>query len=138
MINWTPEGFVAQMFKTMAPYAPPQPPDAQSPLLWGSESHVRALFGDRISSLDLARETLLVDHFDKPLDYREYFKEKYGPTIATYANVADEPEQLAALERDFAEFVTTWNRGGPQGPAIFDYEYLLVGGTQARLSAYLG
>ncbi len=53
MINWTPASWTGHMFKMMAPYAPPPPPGAQSPLLWGDEQHVRKLFGERISSLEL-------------------------------------------------------------------------------------
>jgi SAM-dependent methyltransferase len=126
MINWTPDGSVAQLFKVMAPYAPTPPPGVESPLLWGDEGHVRALFGDRVCSLQLARETLLIEQFQQPLDCREYLKEKYGPTIATYANVAGDRDRVAALDHDFAESLTKWTRGGPDGPAIIDFEYLVV------------
>jgi 2-polyprenyl-3-methyl-5-hydroxy-6-metoxy-1,4-benzoquinol methylase len=126
MANWTPESFIGHMFKTMAPYAPPLPPGAEPPVLWGSEEHVRELFGDRVSSLDMLHESFPVEHFQEPLDYREYFKENYGPTIATYANVAGDPQRASALDRDFADFVTKWNRGAPDGPAVFDYAHLLV------------
>ena len=126
MINWTPESFTGQMFKMMGPYAPPPPPGAQSPVLWGNEEHVRKLFGERVSSVEFTRESLALARFQKPLDYREYFKAKFGPTIATYAHIAHDPKQVAALDRDFAEFVTTWNRGDPGGPAFFELEYLLV------------
>ena len=126
MINWTADGFIAQQFKVMAPYAPPPPPDVESPLLWGDEDHVRVLFGDRVCSLQLTRETLLIEQFQQPLDCREYLKEKYGPTIATYANVAGDPDRVAALDDDLAEFLTKSNRGGPEGPTVIDAEYLLV------------
>ena len=56
LLNWTPEGFVGQLFATMKPYAPPPPPGAQPPPLWGSEDHVRALFGDRVTDV-VARQT---------------------------------------------------------------------------------
>ncbi len=69
---------------------------------------------------------LAITHFEKPLDIREYFKAKFGPTIATYAHIAHDPEQVTALYCDFAEFVTSWNRGEPGGPAFFELEYLLV------------
>ena len=47
LVNWTPEGFVGQMLATMKPYAPPSPPGAQPPPLWGNEDHVKGLFGAR-------------------------------------------------------------------------------------------
>jgi ubiquinone/menaquinone biosynthesis C-methylase UbiE len=46
LLNWTPEGFIGQLFATMKPYAPPPPAGAQPPPLWGREDHVRALLGD--------------------------------------------------------------------------------------------
>ena len=55
MANFTPEGPAADFFETLARYAPPSPEGALSPLLWGSEEHVRELFGDRAESLQLTR-----------------------------------------------------------------------------------
>jgi ubiquinone/menaquinone biosynthesis C-methylase UbiE len=41
MLNWTPEGMIGALFRTMGPFAPSPPPGAQPPPLWGSEDHVR-------------------------------------------------------------------------------------------------
>ncbi len=49
LINWTPQGFIGNLFATMKPYAPPPPPGASPAPLWGDEDHVRGLFGDRVS-----------------------------------------------------------------------------------------
>ena len=128
MVNWTPQGFIGQLFKVMGPYAPPPPPGAGRPPQWGDEGYVRGLLGDRLASLELTREAVGIDAFDDPLDLREFFKEHYGPTIATYANLAGDPERAAALDRDFADLVHTANLGGPAGPARYEWEYLLVVG----------
>ena len=48
LLSWTPEGMIGALFRTMGPFAPPPPPGAQPPPLWGSEEHVRELFGDRV------------------------------------------------------------------------------------------
>ena len=48
LLNWTPTGFIGQMFTTMKPDAPPPPPGARPPPLWGDEVHVRGLLGDRV------------------------------------------------------------------------------------------
>ena len=48
LLSWTPEGTIGQLFKTMGPYAPPPPPGAPPPPLWGSEGHLRELFGERV------------------------------------------------------------------------------------------
>jgi SAM-dependent methyltransferase len=121
MINWTPEGFIGNLFATMKPYAPPPPPGGSPPPLWGSEDHVRTLFGDRVGGLTTRRQTVRMDHCADPLEFREYWKRNYGPTIAAYRFNQDQPDRVAALDRDFLAFLTDWNRGG-----AWDAEYLLV------------
>ncbi len=121
MINWTPQGFIGNLFATMAPYAPPPPPGATPPPRWGDEEHVRALFGDRVAALDMRRQTVRMDRHTDPTEFREYWKRNYGPTIAVYKFNADRPERIADLDRDFLEFLTAWSDGSGW-PA----EYLLV------------
>jgi 2-polyprenyl-6-hydroxyphenyl methylase/3-demethylubiquinone-9 3-methyltransferase len=121
MINWTPGGFIGGLFATMKPYAPPPPPGASPPPLWGEEQHVRALFGDRVTELDLRRQTVVMDHLAEPVAFREYWKRNYGPTIAVYRHISADPERVADLDRDFLEFLTEWNRGG-----AYEAEYLLI------------
>jgi len=128
MINWTPQGFIGNLFATMKPYAPPPPPGASPAPLWGSEDHVRALFGDRVRDLAARRQTVRMDHCADPVEFREYWKRTYGPTIATYRFNADKPEQVEALDRDFLAFLRDWNRG--DGPAAWEAEYLLVTATK--------
>ncbi len=84
MINWTPEGFIGNLFATMKPYAPPPPPGASPAPLWGDEDHVRTLFGDRVTDLTVRRQTVRMDHCATPMEFREYWKRNYGPTIAAY------------------------------------------------------
>jgi len=125
MINFTPEGLGADFFGVFAPYAPPPPPGALPPVMWGSEGHVRELFGDRVESLDMTRREY-VERAGSPSDYLELFKETFGPAVAIYASLAHQPERAAALDQDFREFVTRSNRGARGGPAHYVYEYLLV------------
>src|SRR5690606_3418240 len=96
LINWTPEGFIGQMFATMTPYAPPPPPGATPPPRWGDEEHVRSLLGDRVTDFSAARKTPSVSMFSTPEEFRDYFKERYGPTIATYRNLGDDADRVAA------------------------------------------
>ena len=123
MINFTPEGLISDFFGALGPYMPPPPPGALPPAAWGSEDHVRELFGDRVESLETSRRHY-VERADTPEDYRELFKRTFGPVVATYASL--EPERAAALDRDFLEFATRANSGPPGGPAEYRYEYLLV------------
>ncbi len=124
LLSWTPEGFIGQLFAAMKPYAPPPPPGAQPPPLWGDEDHVRELFGDRVTDVEVRRQTLEVTRCDVPEDFREHFKTNYGPTIATYRNIADDPERVAALDRALADVARRYDRGVDK--TVLDWEYLLV------------
>jgi SAM-dependent methyltransferase len=124
LISWTPEGFIGQMFATMKPYAPAPPPGVQPPPLWGSEDHVRALLGDRVEDVMATRHRLKVDRFATGAEFREFFKQRYGPTIAVYrANEAD-PDRSAALDRDLDALAERFGAGADDGS--FEWEYLLL------------
>ena len=114
----------------MKPYAPPPPPGASPAPLWGSEDHVRELFGDRVTDLTMQRQTVVLDHCTQPAEFREYWKRNYGPTIATYRFNADHPERVEDLDRDFLAFLTAWNRETEAGRTAYDAEYLLVTATK--------
>lgn len=125
MINFTPDGLAADFFGLLAPYMPPPPGGALPPLLWGSEDHVRELFGERVESLLLKRASY-AEGAANPAAYVELFTESFGPVVAIRRGLADQPERLAAFDRDFLDFAVRANRGGPDGPAEYGYDYLLV------------
>lgn len=124
LLSWTPTGFIGEMFATMKPYAPPPPPGAQPPPQWGNEEHVRALLGDRVGDIVARRQSLRVDRFRTPADFREFFKATYGPTIAVYRNIAADPDRVADLDRDLDELARRYDRGS--GDSVTDWEYLLL------------
>ena len=124
LLSWTPQGFVGEMFKAMKPYAPPPPPGAQPPPLWGDEDHVRALLGDRVTDVVARRQTLTSDIFATPEAWREYWKTVYGPTIAVYRHIGDDPEQVAALDRDLTALAARFDRG--TDATVMDWEYLIL------------
>ncbi len=130
MINFTPDGVAREFFELFGRYAPPPPPGALPPVLWGSEAHVRELFGDRLASLELSRRSYVERSPGDPAAYCEFFKETFGPMVALRAELADEPDRLAALDRDFLEFATRANQAPPDRPAEYPYEYLLVVGRR--------
>jgi ubiquinone/menaquinone biosynthesis C-methylase UbiE len=130
MINFTPEGLAAEFFELFGRYAPPPPPGALPPVLWGSEEHVRELFGDRLAPLELTRRRYVERSPGDAAAYCEFFKETFGPVVGLYASLADQPDRIAALDRDFLEFATRSNQGPPDGPAEYHYEYLLVVGRR--------
>jgi len=130
MINWTPQGFIGQLFATMKPYAAPPPPGASPAPLWGDENHVRELFGDNVIDLTFRRQTTLMERSPSPIEFREYWKRNYGPTIAAYKFNEDRPEQVAALDRDFLAFLEKWNQSTQDGHTAYEAEYLLITATK--------
>lgn len=128
LLSWTPEGMIGALFRTLGPFAPSPPPGAQPPPLWGSEEHVRELFGDRVDLHTLEREMLEVDAFERPIDYAEHFKSRYGPTIAAQAN-AQRQGREAEFHEAIDRFPDEWNRGEPDR-AFFEQEYLVTVGTR--------
>jgi SAM-dependent methyltransferase len=126
LLAWTPEGFIGQMFTVMKPYAAPPPPGAQPPPLWGNEDHVRGLLGDRVTDLVTERRLLDVDQFATGAQFRDFFKATYGPTIAAYRGIADEPDRVAALDAELADLGDGALRDGSMA-----WEYLLVTATRA-------
>ena len=127
LINWTPEGFIGQMFATMKPYAPPPPPGAQPPPLWGREDHVRELLGDQVTDVRARRQTVRISRFGRPEDFRDYFKANYGPTIAAYRGIADDPRRTAALDAELADLARRHDlAAGSTGNTVMEWEYLLL------------
>ena len=130
MINFTPDGLAAEFFDFLGRYAPPAPPEAPSPLLWGSEEHVRDLFGDRLRPLELTRRRYVEHSPGDPHAYCDFIKETFGPIIGLYASLAAEPARVEALDREFLELATRANAAPPGKPAEYRYEYLLLVGRK--------
>ncbi|WP_433376797.1 class I SAM-dependent methyltransferase [Actinoplanes sp. CA-142083] len=82
MANWTPEGFIGHMFRTVGRRVPP-PPGIRGPVEWGSEPRIRELFGDRVSNLRVVPRTF-VFRFATPEHFADYFRTNYGPTLKAF------------------------------------------------------
>ena len=128
MLNWTPEGMIGQLFRAMGPFAPPPPPGAQPPPLWGSEDHVRELFGERVDFTTLQRDLLDVPQFQHPHEYGQHFKDRYGPTIVVRRN-AEAGGRGEEFDQVLDDFSDKWNLGTADD-ASFQQEYLLAVGTR--------
>lgn len=123
MVNWTPEGFVGQMFKTLGRYVPP-PSDVPSPLLWGNEEIVKERFGNSVSHMILTKK--IYPLWNYPFDVQEvvqFFFDYYGPmNKAINALDAERGESLRKdLESLFSDFNIAKN-----GTTTFFGEYLEV------------
>jgi SAM-dependent methyltransferase len=122
LLNWTPEGFVGQLLATVKPYVAPPPPGAQPPPLWGNEDHVRSLLGDQVTDITARRQTVRISQFADPRAFLDYFKARYGPIIAAYRGIADDPQKVASLDRDLALLAERHFADS----AGMDWEYLII------------
>ncbi len=130
LLNWTPEGMLGALFRTMKPFAAPPPVGTLPPPLWGSEEHLADLFGEAVQFSTLTRDVLEITAFERARDYGEHFKTNYGPTIAVRAN-AERDGRAMEFDNALDAFCDEWNLGSAAG-ARFEKEYLVAIGTRAR------
>jgi SAM-dependent methyltransferase len=127
MANWTPSGFIGQMFKTNSAYVPP-PPGMASPVLWGVEETVRERLSEGISKLETKLQNVKWVFPFSPAEVVEHFRWYYGPTQKAFGAL-DESKQ-AALRKDLEELWQKHNRA-TDGSTEVDAEYLEVIATRA-------
>ena len=124
MMNFTPAAAAGDFFRLVAAYAPQLPPDALPPLLWGTEDHVRGLLAERVQSLSITPQEY-VESAPSARDYLALFKHNFGPMVAIYAGLRNEPARTTELDEAFLQFIERWNTSTGDGVRI-PYEYLLV------------
>lgn len=121
LLSWTPDGFIGRMFAAMRPFVPAPPPGVSPPPLWGNESYVRRLLGSEVADVRTGRRALRVGLFTDGAAFRDFFKTNYGPTIAAYRAVGDDPRRLAELDAALARLGDEALAGGRE----MSWEYLL-------------
>ena len=128
MANWTPAGFIGQMFKTTAGHVPP-PAGMPSPVLWGVEATVRrALWFSRVVAVLPLLKTIFFRFPFPPVDVVEHFRTYYGPTQKAFGAL-DENGQ-AALRKDLENLWSEHNQK-TDGTTEVESEYLEVVATKA-------
>ena len=121
LANWTPEGFIGQVFKTLGKYLPP-PTGARSPALWGTRARLTELFGSEASSIKAEPRTFNF-RYRSPEHFLDLFKTFYGPVLKAFA--ALEPTKREELQDDLHALIGRMNRAG-DGTMIVPSEYLEV------------
>jgi 2-polyprenyl-6-hydroxyphenyl methylase/3-demethylubiquinone-9 3-methyltransferase len=124
MVNFTPEGSGGEFFSVLAPYAPPPPPGALPPVFWGTEAHVQALFGDRVTFRTLTRR-IYTERAGSPQEYCRLCTEAFGPLVAIRSGLGSDTARQD-LDRSFLNAIVRWNAGRSDGPVAIDHEYLLI------------
>ena len=126
LANWTPDGFIGQMFRVTGRYVPP-PPGLKPPALWGTEERLRELFGDGVASLRAERRTFVFRY--RSFDYwLEFFRTYYGPLTKAFGSL--DAERQAAYAADLHSLVARFNRAG-DGTVAVPSKYLEVVAVRA-------
>ena len=121
MANWTPEGFIGRLFKTIGAHVPP-PAGVKPPPLWGNEAHLNELFGALASQIRCERRFFNF-RYRSAAHFVQVFRDYYGPTHKAFLALNDEGKQ--ALERDLLALLTQLNVAGPNS-LVVPSEYLEI------------
>lgn len=125
MGNWTPGGFIGQMFKAIARHI--APPGMPSPVLWGDEDVVRKRLRTGIAQLRLTPRTYRFEYPFPPAEVVEFFRLNYGPMLRAFASL--DPAAQEKLRGDLVELWSAANKAGNGGTKV-DAEYLEVVATR--------
>lgn len=126
MANWTPEGFIGQMFKTIGRHIAPS--GMPAPVLWGDESVVRERLREGIAELRVARRWYHFDYPFPPAGVVEFFREHYGPMNRAFQSLDEEGQ--AALRAELIQLWSANNKAEGEATRV-DAEYLEVIATRA-------
>jgi Methylase involved in ubiquinone/menaquinone biosynthesis len=126
MANWTPQGFVGHMFKTVSTFIAPS--GMPSPVLWGDDTTVRERLGKGLSDLKLVRRDYTFSYPFPPSEVVEFFRLYYGPINRAFA--ALDVDGCARLRRELEALWSAHNRAGVGCTTVFA-EYLEVIGIRA-------
>ena len=126
LANWTPEGFIGQLFKTLGQHVPP-PAGVKSPALWGTPARLQELFGGQAEVRAEPRH--FVFRYRSPQHWLEVFRTYYGPTFKAFGTL-DEAKQ-AALAQAMLALVERFEGVKEDGSMAVRSEYLEVVLTRA-------
>jgi SAM-dependent methyltransferase len=126
LANWTPDSLVGRMFKVLGKYAPP-PAGVQPPSLWGTEAHLRNLFGDTAADIKI-KPLSFQFRYRSSAHFVDVFRNWYGPVQKAFA--AQTPDKAEALAGELVALLDSLNRAGP-GSLVVPSEYLEVVITRA-------
>jgi ubiquinone/menaquinone biosynthesis C-methylase UbiE len=121
LANWTPDGFIGQLFQLMSTHLPP-PAGLRSPMDWGTETRLVELFGPHVSGIETTHR-MYTFRFRSAEHWIEFFRTYYGPTHKAFAALDEQGQQ--ALHADLVNFLERWNRSTGPG-LVIPSEYLEV------------
>ena len=108
LANWTPDGFIGQMFKTIGKHLPP-PAGVKSPALWGTSEWMEKAFRPEASALVVETRNFMF-RYRSPQHFLDVFRRYYGPMLKAFE--ALDERGRAALAADIVELIGRFNRSG--------------------------
>src|SRR5947209_1866889 len=120
LASWTPDGFIGEMFRVTGSYVAP-PAAVQSPLLWGTESHLAEIFGGAAADAVSTVRTCTF-RYASPEAYVADFRRWYGPTLQAFNSL--DAEAQAGLAADLAALARTYDSHGDGGSIAMRANYL--------------
>jgi SAM-dependent methyltransferase len=120
LANWTPEGFIGQVFKTLGKYLPPT--GAKSPALWGTKARLDEMFAGHAGDIQITRRDFAF-RYRSAEHFVDIFKTYYGPVLKAFA--ALDGTNQNNLKRDLLALIATMNRSG-DATMVVPSEYLEV------------
>ena len=121
LANWTPEGFIGQVFKTLGKYLPP-PSGAKSPALWGTRAALEEMFNAQSRSIK-AEPRLFNFRYRSPEHFLDVFRTFYGPVLKAFAALDTTSQQN--LRNDLHALIVRMNKSG-DSTMVVPSEYLEV------------
>src|SRR5437764_14450141 len=118
LANWTPEGFIGQVFKTLGKHLPP-PAGAKSPALWGTRARLTEMFDAGAATIK-AESRLFNFRYRSPAHFLDVFKTYYGPMLKAFA--ALDPARQEELHNDLNALIVRMNRAS-DGTMLVPSEY---------------
>lgn len=121
LANWTPQGFIGQLFKTIGRYVPP-PAGVNSPAAWGTQDFLDEHFGPHVAKIDATRRQF-VFRYQSPQHWLDVFSSYYGPTLKALESLDDDARQ--ALRREILALIDSLNQA-TDGTLVLPSDYLEI------------
>lgn len=120
LANWTPEGFIGNLLKTVGKAVPP-PPGVKSPIMWGKKDYLEEIFGSGV--VISAQSRHFTFRYKSPAHFLDIFRTYYGPTHKAFGAIDTAAQQN--LQADILALIDQFNVAR-DGTLVIPSEYLEI------------
>jgi SAM-dependent methyltransferase len=123
LANWTPEGFIGQMFKTIGKHLPP-PAGLRSPMVWGTNGRITELFAREAAAIKIERRSFAF-RYHSSAHFLDVFRTYYGPMLKAFSALGSRAQ--ASLADDLTALIGQFNRSNDETMVVpSDYLEIVV------------